>query len=287
MEITFYQITLGTTLIVAILMYARLLILRSFNESKLIYSLFLIQITALSVIAGYNFNPDWHITLEFTKIFLNWPAVSGIVALTLIYKFQNGIAAWFAKISLMKGTLFGQPFEVLMQQNTPQVNDPSLDQPSNNSATNATQNGSTDADFSELPQELKDLPDIHTRIEYARNNPIRYMIGYWEATWNLYFERQYKLIFGSQLGLLNFMSLNPEVWHTFEQIKGISYQLYIVKGGTPEYTFEKFMGYMKEAGFVEVKNENNIESAKMTSVGKRFIEYVKTQYPNEWSIKPF
>lgn len=280
MEITLYQIALGLTLVISLLLHARLLLLKSFGDSKVIYILVIAQTIALSLLAGYTFNPDWKITLQYVKVFLNWPAITCVIVLTLIYKFQNGISNWLSKIGNMKGNVFGQEFEFSVLQTTQQIEQSTEITFSNTASL-------TDLKFEHLPDHLKKLPNIRDDIEWVRNHPITAIKDLNRLTDNVNFERTNSRIYGSQIRLLVFLSNYPDMWHKISYLIGEAYKNHAKLYGNPNYGEHDYLGFLRINYLVDFNVAHDHDEFKISEYGKRFLHYIQEVYPAIWNQKPY
>lgn len=239
-------------------------------------------LTGCFLLASANsFKIDWKTLLEYLKVFLSWPSAAILITLILTHKFQSAISIWISKISRLKATVAGQDIDVLLQQTKPVVTEEIETE-----AANAGNPPAPDDTIDDMPEDLKNSIDRDQLIQSARNNPIRSLINHWNAIEHLNFERYYIRTFASQIGLINYLT-NKGSHAPLSEIEDLSYKLFLVKGGNPDYTFRQFINYLIEPGFIYSTIENNTEYLGVTSRGKRFLDYVIRHYADRWRSKEF
>jgi len=94
------------------------------------------------------------------------------------------------------------------------------------------------------------------------------------ANKELTFERIYNVIFGSQIKLLEYLAVVKQEYQAGPLQKFYYHDLYVKSGGGLDYTFEKYMGYLKSRGLITFDSLGENGLVKIDKKGSEFIAYL-------------
>lgn len=138
-------------------------------------------------------------------------------------------------------------------------------------------------------QEIKDSshpsPEDTTE-KYVKENP-KLVIEEFKKTFNAYwFERAYNLIYGSQISLLEYLSIKGDNGDKYINLTTF-YNEFLKYSKFSSTQMADYIRFLKDAQFIEYVGEGTNIIVKITPYGADFLSYIKTQYPIAYKYKVF
>ena len=140
--------------------------------------------------------------------------------------------------------------------------------------------------FKENAQENSHIDNKETKLDelstYIKNNPEQAKLEYLKIWEQALYERTFNLIYGTQILLLEKLEKNVPNGIIYENLR-IYWLEYCRLGGDKNYTYEKYMEFLKNFLLINYK-ENNIV---LSTGGKGFLNYIRNTYPTIYSLKTY
>lgn len=191
---------------------------------------------------------DWRLLLEYIKTLI-WP----LIALIFLFNFRSRIGNFLDRLTNITGP---GGFGASAESPRAQTEEP----PPDDLVTQAISN---------LNERVILAEGRATELERKTN----------ELLIQLHFERVYRLIFGSQIGLLQYLEILGEKGLTKFEIG----ELYKNNPISTTYSLENYIGFLLNNQLIQINPVNTTH--QITPVGKFFLDYlIKNQIPTN---KPY
>lgn len=228
---------------------------------------------------------NWLTFLEYLKVFISWPVAVVIVVLLLIVHFKKNIAALIDRIEKANfpGGSISTPVLDAQRQvlETPPSAETPLQQAAEAAPATPPQNAGAAQPNTEIAPEFAELiPDIPQLINYVLANPGPTVTEYGRTIFALNSERSFNTIFGTQIAILEQLATTGQSM-TRQEISPF-HQKHQQLAGNAEYTLDQYLAYMVNTALLEI-DPTNQEAYRSTVFGLRFLNYIKTTYPNRWN----
>ncbi len=195
------------------------------------------------------------IVLEYLRVLLSWPVIAGLVALYFLIQFRDPLS------DFLKRMVRGQIGAVTLEAARP----------------------------SEQSKEIKmtEAPKTQDEIEkYISENP-QQVIKEYIRTFNAYwFEKAFNLIYGTQISLLEHLLSKGTDGDAYINLYSF-YQEFLNRSNLTATQFADYVGFLRDAKFVEIETVANDMRGKITPYGTDFLSYIQVQYKYSYKLKAF
>lgn len=226
------------------------------------------------------------IFLELLRIVLSWPVASIFIGWAANKYYGQEFRSLLNRI--YEGDIFGQRFKATpkISQNELSMDGMETDTPPPTSANSDSQNFdqtiiSSEIKISDLPQEVKGDPNALEWIRYMVKNPVEILNSHRKMNQELYFERVYIRIYGSQVRLL--MGLIENGGHGTLDFVSLFLEENRRASGMENTQLDSYISFLTGCGLMQpsstpdfIKNQPVYE---ITNQGREFIAYTQARYP--------
>jgi len=193
--------------------------------------------------------------LEYLKIALSFPAVIGVLTIYFISLFRQDLSRFISRIVEAHG------FGASVKATSP----------------------------SEQREEIRDLPPqkpLDMIEEIIKNDPHEFAQEFLKVFNSYWFERAYNLIYGTQISLLEHLATKGIEGEYYINLYPF-YQEFVRRSSLASTQIADYLGFLKEANFLEYFGEDVSLRAKISAYGLDFLTYIKGQYPTSYGLRPF
>lgn len=220
---------------------------------------------------------DWKLLLEYFKVVWSWPTLVLVLAWVLTNRFRGEVAGFINRIREIKypGGAVDSSAAVAKQadaQPTSTAFD-ALAAPEPHAPAVNTQIAPDVADG--------DLVKQQAVLEHVQQNPGPTVTEFWRISRAYQYERVYNLIFGTQLGFLDFLATNPAQPRPLTDANPF-YEVHSQK--VPSPNFAGWLQYLVTSSLIETVPDGTY---RITATGLAFLKYIKENYPTGWQHKLF
>jgi hypothetical protein len=115
-------------------------------------------------------------------------------------------------------------------------------------------------------------------INYIKLHPEETIKEFYGLLDKYKFERIFNIIYGSQILLLEHLSLKGDIGDKYINLY-VFYDEFIKKTIPPRPQITEYFGFLESWKLIEASGENMNKSYKITPFGINFLSYIKTNYP--------
>lgn len=227
---------------------------------------------------------NWLLLLDYLKVVLSWPPIALVIALVFFRRFQSAIEGLLARVT--EGELFGQKIKAVApnQSLEPASTDDYLTNVVETPPHTDTQSLETVSDA--LPAELADDPHAAASITWVKRNPVETVIEFKKQMLNLSFERNFNMIYGTQISLLEFLASRPTDVIPITQLAKFHLE-HLSKVGESNYQLQDYMNFLVINGLMTEVPLANQKGYSIAPHGIQFLAYIKANYPLGWFQRAF
>lgn len=192
--------------------------------------------------------------LSFLQILLNWPVLVSFIILIFIFKFDKQIKDFLSRLVKAKANRSGFSLE------------------------------------SSPPKQEKVIVENDkkiTMVKMIENNPKKAHKEFLKLYEEYFFERSFNTIFGTQINLLEHLDKKPDKSEKYNFLFVKFYFKHLGRKPKTKEPYNKYLNFLEDSKFIKILNMNNEKIVEITSIGTKFLVYIKTRYSTKYKSKPF
>ncbi len=226
------------------------------KKRAIIFIPILIFLIIIVVIILFQKNIDHDLLLRYLSVLASWPVAILTFSFIFIILFYDQIAKKISEIWEF-GFRNGRPYV--------QIKDQSAATP-------------IKVEEAEASVEASEPEEAETSVEALRDELVKTQKSLQMFRDYIWFEKAIRFMFRSQYRLISFLFLETDKKMTKEIAKKISYiSDYLAVGGSPTWTFDVYLKFLKEWNFISEQQIEGQIIIKLTKFGESFVLFCKAQ----------
>jgi hypothetical protein len=192
--------------------------------------------------------------LEYLKVLLSWPVITGVCVFFFIRTFKKPIENFIQRLT--RGNFYGVAVEAIPQsQSTETVSD-----------IGALSLSDPERYVAEHPKEtVGELEELRTKFQC---------------------ERVFNIIYGSQIRLLDHLKDKGQMGEHYNNLIRF-YREFLQKSNLTTINMDTYLSFLESMKLVEATTIGNSKAFKLGPFGEKFLSYIKAEYDPFFKGKDF